>query len=117
ADGLEPTLPVTASFGGHDLSSDDVRDALDTARLDFLSVHRPRTPDSSTQTAAQTRQLLATASQLGFTVPVHHQEPFRRGYGNWQPAASDFLTDLRGAIEGGAAGWCFHNGDQRPAPE
>ena len=25
----------------------------------------------------------------------------------------DFQTDLRGAIEGGAAGWCFHNGDNR----
>ena len=44
---------------------------------------------------------------------MHHQEPFRRGYGRWEPTADHFLTDLRGAITGGAAGWCFHNGSQR----
>jgi hypothetical protein len=53
---------------------------------------------------------------VGRVVPVHHQEPFRRGYGNWEPSAEDFLTDLRGAVAGGAAGWCFHNGSQRKAP-
>ena len=26
-------------------------------------------------------------------------------------------TDLAGAIEGGAAGWCFHNGDNRWGPD
>ena len=45
-----------------------------------------------------------------------YQEPFRRGYGGWQPTAEDFLMDLRGAIAGGAAGWCFHNGAQNGAP-
>ena len=35
-----------------------------------------------------------------------------RGYGV-SPELPDFLTDLRGALAGGAAGWCFHNGDQR----
>jgi len=49
----------------------------------------------------------------GRLVPVHHQEPFRRGYTAWEPLATDFLTDLRGALRGGAAGWCFHNGGQR----
>ena len=34
----------------------------------------------------------------------------------WQPAAEDFLIDLRGAVAGGAAGWCFHNGAQNGAP-
>jgi hypothetical protein len=29
----------------------------------------------------------------------------------------DFLTDLKGAQAGGAAGWCFHNGGQRGAPD
>jgi len=33
---------VTASFGGHDLSEQDVRDALLTEGLDFLTPHRPR---------------------------------------------------------------------------
>jgi hypothetical protein len=42
-----------------------------------------------------------------------YQEPFRRGYGKWEPNAADFLTDLAGAVSGGAAGWCFHNGSER----
>jgi hypothetical protein len=54
--------------------------------------------------------------RLGHRAPVHYQEPFRRGYGGWQPAAGDFMMDLRGAIAGGAAGWCFHNGAQNGAP-
>jgi hypothetical protein len=51
--------------------------------------------------------------EAGRVVPVHYQEPFRRGYTSWEPTAADFLTDLRGALRGGAAGWCFHNGGQR----
>jgi hypothetical protein len=54
--------------------------------------------------------------KLGRIVPVHYQEPFRRGYATWDPRATDFLADLRGAVAGGAAGWCFHNGAQRNAP-
>jgi hypothetical protein len=48
---------------------------------------------------------------------VHHQEPFRRGYAGWEPTSDDFLTDLRGAVAGEAAGWCFHNGSQRTTPD
>jgi hypothetical protein len=55
--------------------------------------------------------------ELGRVVPLHYQEPFRRGFGEWEPTADDFLTDLRGARAGGAAGWCLHNGDQRRAPD
>jgi hypothetical protein len=56
---------------------------------------------------------------LGRAVPVHYQEPFRRGFRpeEWEPEVEDFLVDLRGAIAGGAAGWCFHNGDQRTNPD
>jgi hypothetical protein len=46
-------------------------------------------------------------------VPVHYQEPFRRGYTDWEPAADDFETDLEGARSAGAVGWCFHNGAER----
>jgi hypothetical protein len=53
--------------------------------------------------------------QLDHTAPIHYQEPFRRGYTKWEPTAGEFLADLRGAVEGGAAGWCFHNGSQRGA--
>jgi hypothetical protein len=52
---------------------------------------------------------------IGRVVPVHYQEPFRRGYRpeRWEPSAEAFLTDLKQAIAGGAAGWCLHNGDQK----
>jgi hypothetical protein len=114
---LDPSRLVTASFGGHDLGEQDVREALQTIALDFLGLHRPRTPGSPAQTEARTRECLELTRQLGRPVPVHHQEPFRRGYGRWEPAAADFLTDLRGAVTGGAAGWCFHNGAQRTAED
>jgi hypothetical protein len=114
---LDPPRLVTASFGGHDLSERHVRESLLTIGLDFLSPHRPRNSRSPAQTEARTRECLALTKQLKRPAPVHYQEPFRRGYGRWQPTARDFLTDLRGAIAGGAAGWCFHNGAQRSAPD
>lgn len=104
-------VPVTASQGG-DLSREDVAAHLD-AGLDFLTPHRPRHAGTADETRKKTEELLAWARDHGKPVPVHYQEPFRRGYADWNPTAEDFLTDLRGAIEGGAAGWCFHNGDQR----
>jgi hypothetical protein len=114
---LDPQRLVTASFGGHDLSEEDVRTSLVTAGLDFLCPHRPRNAESPRQTEGCTRELLALMQKMGRVVPVHYQEPFRRGYGRWVPAAADFLTDLRGAVTGGAAGWCLHNGTQRDAPD
>ena len=110
---LDPARLVTASFGGHDLSQEDVREALQEIGLDFLAVHRPRDADSPSQTEARTRECLAMMREAGRVAPVHHQEPFRRGYGDWEPTAEDFLTDLRGAYAGGAAGWCLHNGQQK----
>lgn len=114
---LDPQRLVTASFGGHDLSRDDLRESLVTVGVDFLSPHRPRNAQSPGQTEARTRSRLAMMKEIGRVVPVHHQEPFRRGYSQWEPVAGDFLTDLRGAIAGGAAGWCFHNGQQRDTPD
>jgi hypothetical protein len=110
---LDPKRLVTASFGGHDLDQGDIREALVTIGLDFLAPHRPREADSPAQTQAKTRETLAIVKSLDRQAPVHFQEPFRRGYARWEPAAEDFLTDLRGAIDGGAAGWCFHNGSTR----
>ncbi len=110
---LDPQRLVTASFGGHDLSEDDVRDAIVEIGVDFLCLHRPRSPHSPSETEAETKRCRALMETLGRTVPVHYQEPFRRGYTDWQPKAVDFQTDLRGARAGGAAGWCFHNGSTR----
>jgi hypothetical protein len=50
-------------------------------------------------------------------VPLHYDEPFRRGFGNYEPTAQDFITDLQGAKAGGAAGWCFHNGHSKDTPD
>jgi len=113
---LDPKRLVTASFGGHDLSRGDLRDVLVTVGVDFVSVHRPRRAGSPEQTEQRTREILAMMKAMGRVRPVHHQEPFRRGYGSWVPKAEDFLTDLKGAVDGGAAGWCFHNGSQRNGP-
>ncbi len=110
---LDPARLVTASLGGHDLSEADLIDSLQTVRLDFVTPHRPRDPESPAQTDAKTRECVAMMKKLGWVVPVHYQEPLRRGYVNREPSAADILNDLRGALTGGAAGWCFHNGPQR----
>jgi hypothetical protein len=112
---LDPGRLVTASFGGHDLDEAYIGEALG-AGLDFVCPHRPRESGSPGQTEAKTRDCLAAMRKLGREVPVQYQEQFRRGYGGWEPVAADFLTDLRGARKGGAAGWCLHNGQQRNAP-
>lgn len=114
---IDPKRLVTASFGGHDLSESELRNALLVARLDFVSPHRPRDRGSPGQTQRRTEECLATMKKIGRLAPVHYQEPLRRGYTNWEPTAEDFLTDLRGAVAGGAAGWCFHNGAQRGTPD
>lgn len=110
---LDPDRLVTASDGG-DIANEALREYL-TVPVDFISPHRPRDADSIAMTAAKTREYLAWMKEFGRVVPVHYQEPFRRGYGKWQPNAEDFLADLRAAKAGGAAGWCFHNGGERDA--
>ncbi|MDH4240234.1 MAG: hypothetical protein OEW48_11790, partial [Phycisphaerae bacterium] len=109
---------VTASFVS-DIKKDELKTILLDARVDFLANHRPRHAKSAGQTAAQTKRYFEMMKELGRTVPVHYQEPFRRGFTpeRWQPNAQDFLADLKGALESGAAGWCLHNGDQKDKPQ
>jgi hypothetical protein len=109
---LDPRLLITASEGG-DITRDELREYLQSAQVDFVSPHRPRDAESPAQTKAKSKELLAWMAESGRLIPVHYQEPFRRGYGKWKPKAEDFVIDLRGAMAGGAAGWCFHNGDER----
>lgn len=109
---IDPQRLVTASEGG-DIDRDSLRAYLRNVQVSFVCPHRPRDAQSPRQTEAKTREYLQWMKEEGQMVPLHYQEPFRRGYGQWQPVAEDFLTDLRSAREGGAAGWCFHNGDQR----
>lgn len=113
---LDPARLVTASDGG-DIGRDELHEYLRTVQVDFVCPHRPREASSPRQTEAKSREYLAWMKSLGRVVPLHYQEPFRRGYGRWAPSAGDFLTDLKQARSGGAAGWCFHNGDQRDTPD
>lgn len=84
--------------------------------MDFFSPHLPRDPQAPARTLEETRQIRRTFASLGRPMPVHYQEPFRRDFTPWQPFAEDFLTDLEGAVRGGAAGWCFHNGYNNHEP-
>jgi len=108
---------ATASHAG-DIGDDDLRRYLLDVGVDFIAPHRPRRKGSPERTADRTRGYLKMMERSGKVVPVHYQEPFRRGFSPniWEPKAEDFLTDLEGAKEGGAAGWCFHNGDRRDGP-
>jgi CubicO group peptidase (beta-lactamase class C family) len=106
---LYPDLLVTASHGS-DIEAEELAGYLNTVGVDFITPHRPRDKDSAAQTESATRDYSSRMRDLGRIVPVLYQEPFRRGYGNWQPVAEDYIADARGALDGGAAGWCFHNG-------
>lgn len=109
---LDPKRLVTASHAG-DIPQEELDDYLEDVQVDFISPHRPRNARSPHETLEKTREYLDQMREIGRVVPVHYQEPFRRDFGSWQPKAEDFLTDLKNSIAGGAAGWCFHNGDAR----
>jgi hypothetical protein len=110
---LDPGRLVTASDG--DLGREDLIAFLRKVEVDFISPHRDRHAGSPKETEGQSRKYLLMMKDMGTVVPVLYQEPFRRGYSprDWEPAADAFSMDLKGARAGGAAGWCFHNGDQK----
>ena len=108
----DPTRLVTASHAG-ELDKQDVSRYLKQAKVDFISLHRPRNPKSPRETAERTRQVLQWIEETGVVVPLHYDEPFRRGFADWEPKANDYRIDLDAARKNGAAGWCFHNGHQR----
>ena len=107
----DPDRLVTAS------GDSDPGAYLRAAALDFFSPHLGRDAGAPDRTADAVRGYLARMRDLGCLAPVHLQEPMRRDYGRWQPVAADFLTDLRGALAGGAAGWCLHNGGPKGGQE
>jgi hypothetical protein len=111
---LDADRLVTASHGG-DIGDGELRNYVIDIGVDFICPHRPRDKGSPAQTEQVTRQLRRKMQDLGRVVPIHFQEPFRRGYADVAPETMDYLTDLRGAIAAGAAGWCFHNGATRGA--
>ncbi len=108
---------ITASHAGGDLSREDLEKYLRVVKVDFVSVHRPRGAGSAARTEAKTREMLKWMAAMGKVAPVLYDEPFRRGYGDWEPQLDDYLEDLQGTKAGGAAGWCFHNGGQKKAED
>jgi hypothetical protein len=112
----DPERLVTASHSG-DIGDADLREYLFTVGVDFLCPHRPRAPETPQATEARTTRYRETMLRLGRVVPLHYQEPLRRGWGSWPPRAEDFVADFRGARAGGAAGWCLHNGAEVAAPD
>ena len=113
---LDSRLLITASNGG-DVSKEELRAYLQKARLDFASIHRERDAEAPAKAAGATQQYKRWIHEIGPVVPLQYDEPFRRGYSNWEPMATDFVNDLRASRDAGAAGWCFHNGDSRRAPD
>lgn len=115
---LDPDRLVTCSTTG-EFDKQELRDYVLRAGMDFFSPHRRRLTASPGKTAEATRRYLAAMNEFGRLVPVHYQEPFRRGWrpDQWVPTTRDFVTSLEQAINGGAAGWCFHNGDAKTHPE
>ncbi|HGE72502.1 TPA: hypothetical protein ENX78_16795 [Candidatus Poribacteria bacterium] len=109
---IDPQRLVTASQGG-DISEEELKKYLEIVKVDFITPHRPRHEGSPQQTIDKTKEYFSMMQKIGRIVPLHYQEPFRRGYGSWEPTADDFLIDLKNAKENGASGWCFHNGDTR----
>ena len=115
---LDPGRLVTASRAG-DIPTNELDEYLATVGVDLIAPHRPRHEKSPRQTAAKTRAYIRRMKHLGRVVPVHYQEPFRRGFRptRFEPTSEAFLVDLQQARQGGAAGWCLHNGDQKDRPE
>lgn len=114
---IDKTRLVTASRAG-DIPELELREYIKRVRVDFVSPHRPRSGKSVGQTKSRSLRYLTWMKEIGTVVPLHYQEPFRMGFTKgWEPMVDDFLGDAKAAIEGGAAGWCLHNGDQKNRPE
>ena len=108
---VDPKRLCTASC--MPVSLDQLSAIMNIARVDLLAPHLCRHQGCADRTQETVKGTLEWMRSIEKTVPIHLQEPFRRGYGNYEPEVDDFLRDLAGAVRGGAAGWCFHNGAQQ----
>jgi hypothetical protein len=112
---IQPDQVVTASgCCGHLIGPDDeavgrdLKDDVETARLDFVGAHLPRTADWSSKTGARVRSLKKFLATINRSVPVFLQEEARRRHAGLNPTASEFLEAAVNARDSGAAGWIFH---------
>lgn len=105
---------------GYPGSREELADYLRIGKVDFIAPHLGRGEGSAAKTYGEVRQLIGWMEELGCRVPIHLQEPFRRGYAQYEPTVDDFIRDCSGAKLAEAAGWCLHNGadgntdDRRP---
>lgn len=109
---IDPRRLCTAS--GVPGSAQDMTNYLIKGHCDFIAPHLGRDKDSPKRTKSTVEQFISWMKEASLKrVPVHLQEPFRRDYGSYQPQEDDYYIDVIGAIEGGAAGWCLHNGSSK----
>jgi hypothetical protein len=108
---IDPNRICTAS--GTPGSKADISDYLVTGHCDFVSPHLSRETSSAAKTVGAVREMIGWMKELGRRAPIHLQEPFRRGYNEFEPTQDDFYRDDTGAKIAGAAGWCLHNGSTR----
>ncbi len=87
------------------------------AKMDFITPHLCRDAGCAAQTLGTMNQYVSWMNALGFRIPVHFQEPFRRGYASYDPVVEDFYRDNTGAKVAEAAGWCWHNGSSRTSAD
>ena len=107
---IDPKRICTAS--GRPGSQENVEQYI-KAGCDFIAPHLDRDEGSSAKTIGSVKEIIGWMNALNHRMPVHLQEPFRRGYTNYQPTVEDFFRDDSGGKIAGAAGWCLHNGSSR----
>ncbi len=91
-------------------SASDLYNKYIATGCDFIAPHLCRDQGCASQTYGTVTNFISWMSQYNRRMPVHLQEPFRRGYTSYNPVSSDFLADCSGGKNAQGAGWCLHNG-------
>ena len=86
---------------------DNIREEMDSG-IDVFSPHLTRSSDWATETQLRTERIRGFLASIGQSVPVYLQEEHRTDWNSVHPTKADFITAVRGARDGGAAGWVFH---------
>lgn len=105
---IDPGRLCTAS--STPTSQSQLSDFRNVAKMDFICPHLCRNSGCSAQTFGTVNDYNTWMNNLGWRIPIHLQEPFRRGYTTYNPVEDDYLRDCNGGKLAGAAGWCLHNG-------